>query len=106
VERGVAATDEEHQPSHGQADVQGGVGEVQRLDEVATVHDELLEPRLDVEVEPLLERDDRACVAVRALTSVAAQGEPAGEQVDAVEAEAERDLTLPGEAPLSWRASC
>ena len=97
VIRGVASAKQPHQPADGQADVQRRVGDVEPGDETPVRQHEPLELRLDVDSQPFLERDDPLGVAPGPLPAVTGERQLADEQIDRVEAEADRDLALPGE---------
>ena len=65
--------------------------------------EELLQPRLDMDPEPALERDHPLGVPHRLQAARLAALAPAREQVERVDAEADRHLAPAGEAPLVHR---
>ena len=88
----VSPAEQPHQPDDGEAHIERPVSEVERRDQTASRQEQLLQPRLDMNAEPLLERDDPLRILVGPFRAVAAQREAPYEQVDGVETEADRHL--------------
>ena len=92
-----------HEPADRERGVRDDVGDVEHGEEAPVGEHELLELRLDVEAEPALERDHALRVPRRLQPALLAALAPAGEQVEGVDAEADRDLAPAGEAPSLHR---
>ena len=100
----ISPPQEEQRPSDRQRDVEDRVAGVEPVQEARVAEDGALHRGLDVDAEPLLERDDALGVAFRPDASTAVEHELAHEQIDAVRQEDQCDLP-PGREPCRHEAS-
>jgi len=92
VEMGVAPAVEAHQPSDGEPDVEGHIGNVEDRDDAAPGKKKRLELGLDVDPEPPLESNDPLRVLRGFAPALVVDDEVANGEIDGVDAEADGGL--------------
>ena len=93
VVAGVASSIQEHGPADREAHVEDGVPEIEAVHHPRQAEERPLHSGFEVQVQPLLERDDPLSIPPRPLAAVAAEHALPHEQVDRVHQEAERELS-------------